>query len=114
CQPGGTAGAVLLRAGEVIRGEAETRERRGPTAKRNQLARGPGNLAACLGVTGEVSGSSLSDGPVTWSPAVAPAEHEVGPRVGVSAAADTPWRMWVPGEPTVSAYRAHKPRRRRS
>jgi DNA-3-methyladenine glycosylase len=36
-----------------------------------------------------------------------------GPRVGVSAAADVPWRFWVTGDPTVSAYRAHAPRRAR-
>jgi len=28
-----------------------------------------------------------------------------GPRVGVSAAADVPWRFWFDGDPTVSAYR---------
>ena len=36
-----------------------------------------------------------------------------GPRVGVSAAADVPWRFWVTGDPTVSVYRAHTPRRDR-
>ncbi|MBO0818446.1 MAG: DNA-3-methyladenine glycosylase, partial [Actinobacteria bacterium] len=36
-----------------------------------------------------------------------------GPRVGVSAAGDVPWRFWVTGDPTVSVYRAHAPRRAR-
>jgi DNA-3-methyladenine glycosylase len=36
-----------------------------------------------------------------------------GPRVGVSAAAEVPWRFWFEGEPTVSLYRAHVPRRRK-
>jgi DNA-3-methyladenine glycosylase len=36
-----------------------------------------------------------------------------GPRVGVSAAGDLPWRFWVTGDPTVSVYRAHAPRRLR-
>jgi 3-methyladenine DNA glycosylase Mpg len=31
-----------------------------------------------------------------------------GPRVGVSAGADTTWRFWLTGDPTVSPYRAHK------
>ena len=41
----------------------------------------------------------------------APIGH--GPRVGVSAAGDVPWRFWVTGDPTVSVYRAHAPRRAR-
>jgi len=36
-----------------------------------------------------------------------------GPRVGVSAAGDRPWRFWITGDPTVSVYRAHAPRRAR-
>jgi DNA-3-methyladenine glycosylase len=36
-----------------------------------------------------------------------------GPRVGVSAAADLPWRLWVDGDPTVSSYRPHAPKTRR-
>ena len=36
-----------------------------------------------------------------------------GPRVGVSSAAEIPWRFWIEGEPTVSAYRRAVPRRRK-
>jgi DNA-3-methyladenine glycosylase len=36
-----------------------------------------------------------------------------GPRVGVSAAGDRPWRFWLTGDPTVSVYRPHVPRRAR-
>ena len=35
-----------------------------------------------------------------------------GPRVGVALAAEVPWRFWFAGDPTVSLYRAHVPRRR--
>jgi DNA-3-methyladenine glycosylase len=43
---------------------------------------------------------------------VRPDGIERGPRVGVSSAASVPWRFWLAGEPTVSGYRAHTPRRR--
>ncbi len=36
-----------------------------------------------------------------------------GPRVGVSMAAERPWRFWFADEPTVSVYRAHAPRQRK-
>ena len=36
---------------------------------------------------------------------VAPDLVRTGPRVGVAAAHDTPWRFWVDGSPAVSAYR---------
>lgn len=103
----GTASAVLLRAGEVIAGLPEARRRR-PTARRDvDLARGPAGLATVLGVTGADTGIDLldDDGPLelrAGTPAVAVAQ---GPRVGVSAAADEPWRFVEVGNPTVSAYR---------
>ncbi|MFI9595098.1 DNA-3-methyladenine glycosylase [Nonomuraea sp. NPDC052265] len=37
-----------------------------------------------------------------------------GPRTGVSTAKETPWRFWIDGDPTVSPYRVHVPRRRSS
>jgi DNA-3-methyladenine glycosylase len=44
------------------------------------------------------------DGPVALTLADAPAAR-CGPRVGVSQAADRPWRFWLPDHPEVSAYR---------
>jgi DNA-3-methyladenine glycosylase len=106
CQPDGDAGAVLLRAGRVVDGPDEAASRRGDVAY-SQLARGPGNLAAALGATGTMTGTRLWDGPIRWTPrdhetAVA---FEAGPRVGVSRGADVDLRFWVPGDPSVSAYR---------
>jgi DNA-3-methyladenine glycosylase len=47
-------------------------------------------------------------------PPVPPREKILsGPRVGISAAAEVPWRFWVEGEPTVSAYRRAVPRHRK-
>lgn len=104
----GTASAVLLRAGEVVRGLPLARQRR-PAARRDvDLARGPAGLAAVLGVTGADSGLDLAapGGPVELRAGSGPPERvEAGPRVGVSVAADEPWRFVAAGHPTVSAYR---------
>nr|CRL67890.1 DNA-3-methyladenine glycosylase [Mycolicibacterium malmesburyense] len=70
------------------------------------LARGPGNLCSALGITMEDNGIDLfdPDGPIQLTLG----ERHVaadGPRVGVSKAADRPWRFWLAGRPEVSAYR---------
>lgn len=104
--PSETASAVLIRAGEVVEGLEVARERRGG-ARDNALARGPGNLAQALGLTLTDLGTELlqSTG-VRLGPEIS--DHlpiSAGPRVGVSKAADVPWRFWVTGDSTVSAYR---------
>jgi DNA-3-methyladenine glycosylase len=103
----GDASAVLLRAGEVIEGEGLARDRRGERATARNLARGPGNLGQALGLSSEHYGLNLlSNGPVQLRPrtsAIGPVCR--GPRVGVSRADDWPWRWWLEGEPSVSAYR---------
>ena len=119
CAPAGVAGGVLLRAAEIVEGtEIATRRRfaaREPGPVRD-LARGPGRLGQSLGlrhaehdgvdaVTGaEQSGAValllLREQPVT--------SVATGPRVGVAGVAGTdayPWRFWIPGDPTVSAFR---------
>jgi len=105
--PVGQASAVLIRAGEVVEGIPIARERRGPAANADALARGPGNLASALGLTLADLGADLLTGgdvrlgsTVDLNPTVSS-----GPRVGVSKAADVPWRFWITGDPTVSAYR---------
>jgi DNA-3-methyladenine glycosylase len=109
CQPDGDAGAVLLRAGRVVEGVRAAAARR-PGAAERQLARGPGNLASALGASGAMTGSTLWGGPIRWQPREhdIAVEFDVGPRVGVTKAADVDLRFWVPGDPTVSAYRRAK------
>jgi DNA-3-methyladenine glycosylase len=104
--PDGQASAVLLRAGEVIEGVALARRRRGERITDPGLARGPGNLAQALGVVGEDTGTDL----LTATQLRLRAGRPIGPiatgdRVGVTQAHDVPWRFWVAGDPTVSAYR---------
>jgi DNA-3-methyladenine glycosylase len=101
------AAAVLIRAGAVVDGLDLARERRGELVPDDQLARGPGNLAQALGLTLDDLGTDLltADG-VHLGPEVAPADDVLsGPRVGISRAADVPWRFWLAHEPSVSAYR---------
>ena len=128
CGPEGEAGAVLLRAGEVVEGAQLAAKRRAAAAPRRtgecasriiaprDLARGPARLATALGIELTDSGGMLATAPLTLEPGpLAPPEHIVsGPRVGVSGAGGTaefPWRFWLAGEPTVSTYRPAVTRR---
>ncbi|WP_229705893.1 DNA-3-methyladenine glycosylase [Micromonospora sonchi] len=117
CGNEGEAAAVLLRAGEVVDGLDLARKRRGEVPDRD-LARGPARLVVALGIDATANGTSMLDGsgPLLLTPPtrpVAPAAVSAGPRVGVAAAHDVPWRFWITGDPTVSTYRRHVPRRRR-
>lgn len=101
------ASAVLVRAGEVVDGIELAHQRRGETVKDAVLARGPGNLAKALGISlADLGADLLNNGTVRLGgpPLVMP-DISAGPRVGVSKAADVPWRFWITGDPTVSAYR---------
>ena len=106
CGSTGFAAAVLLRAAAVTEGVDVARHRRGGEILTPALARGPGNLCSAMGILMEDNGIDLADetSPVrlTLNPAISGSE---GPRVGVSTAADRPWRFWLPGHPEVSAYR---------
>lgn len=113
--PDGEASAVLLRAGEVVEGLSLAVDRR-PGATRRDLARGPARLTRTLGVDREQDGADLCTvdaalrlecgGPIAGD------RMRSGPRVGVSVGTDSPWRFWLAGEPTVSAWRPGRPRRR--
>lgn len=108
CGPVGVAAAVLLRAGRVVDGIEEAR--RGRTVPERDLARGPARLTRTLALDREADGTNLLDGkgPLVL---VEPTDPEpvgvinAGPRTGVSRGADTPWRFWIDGDPTVSPYR---------
>lgn len=106
--PDGTASAVLLRAGAVEDG-AELARARSPGRTDAHLARGPAGLARVLGLRREQSGETAVLLPRTGVPPTS-----TGPRVGVRAGAETPWRFHVTGDPSVSAFRAAAPRRRRA
>jgi DNA-3-methyladenine glycosylase len=123
CLAPGTASAVLIRAGQVIAGLPLAEARR--TAGRSrpsvvparELARGPARLCQALGIDRAQNGLDAVDpsSPLRIRAGAAgggPAEISRGPRVGISVAADRPWRFWLTGDPSVSVYRPHVPRAR--
>jgi DNA-3-methyladenine glycosylase len=142
CLGENSASAVLLRAGAIIEGEELARARRSgrgrgsdpghaetpgvsvarPLAARD-LARGPARLCQALAIDRSQDGTDVcaADSPLrvrtdrVWPPAGARSGERnisTGPRVGVSRAAEIPWRFWITGEPTVSVYRPAVPRRK--
>ena len=140
CRPAGTAAAVLLRAGAVLAGEELARVRRAArngsggrvagALPARDLARGPARLCQALAVDRALDGADVvatgsplrvraGAGNPARSAVLAPGDDPpetprrivTGPRVGVSSAAEIPWRFWYEGDPTVSVYRAHVPRR---
>lgn len=116
CGDEGTCAAVLLRAGEVVAGEELVAERRSGIARRD-WSRGPGRLTVAAGIALGDNGIDLCvEDPALRRVWIAPPAEPVdatrvrtGPRVGVSGpggdATAYPWRFWLDGEPSVSAYR---------
>ncbi|MBF6277021.1 DNA-3-methyladenine glycosylase [Nocardia nova] len=118
CGMEGESHAVLVRAGEVVAGGDEAARRRPAARSVRELAQGPGRLADALGITRALDGVDICDPLSTvrlvrGTPAAADRVRS-GPRTGVSRAHDTPWRFWIADDPTVSRYRRHVPRGRRS
>ncbi|WP_240691594.1 DNA-3-methyladenine glycosylase [Arthrobacter sp. CAU 1506] len=118
CGHEGQATGALLRAGEVIEGVDLARNRRTSAKDDAELARGPARLAVALGLELGDNGRAFAAGELTLTRPAVQASHQhvrTGPRVGVSGEGGTdayPWRFWLEGDPTVSPYRAAKPRRR--
>ncbi|WP_037668205.1 DNA-3-methyladenine glycosylase [Streptomyces griseus] len=120
CGPEGTASAVLLRAGEIVEGAELARKRRLSARNDKELAKGPARLATALGVDRALDGTDActsGETPLrvlTGTP-VSSDQVDNGPRTGVAGDGGVhPWRFWIANDPTVSPYRAHVPRRRRS
>jgi DNA-3-methyladenine glycosylase len=112
CAPEGVAQAILLRAGEPVLG-ADLLAARRPTSRPRDLASGPARLCHALGLSGWANGASLASGPVLLTAGRPVPDDQVAwtGRVGVTAAADRPWRALVLGNPHVSRARPGPPRR---
>ena len=111
--------------------EGPVSEGRARIASRD-LARGPARLCQALGIDRSLDGADVvatgsplrvraGAGNPARSAVLAPGDDPpetprrivTGPRVGVSSAAEIPWRFWYEGDPTVSVYRAHVHRHRK-
>ena len=104
CEPAGVGAAVLIRALEPVEGLDHMRERRGMDAAR-QLCSGPGKLTQALGIGPELNDTDLLRGAVRFSdrpPAWRDVAVDVDVRVGITKAADLPWRFVAAGNRFVS------------
>jgi DNA-3-methyladenine glycosylase len=104
CEPEGVGAAVLVRALEPVRGLEEMRSRRGLEAVRS-LCSGPGKLTQALGIELEHNGLDLLSGPVrvsgrprAWESVSIVADT----RIGITKAAELPWRFCAEGSPFLS------------
>jgi DNA-3-methyladenine glycosylase len=101
CEEEGSASAVLIRALEPARGLDAMRERRG-LGDRRLLCAGPGRLCQALGITRAHDGLALDEPPFELHPRETEPEIVVGPRIGITKAADRPWRYGLAGSRYLS------------
>lgn len=120
CGPEGFASGVLLRAGEIVEGAELARKRRFSARNDRELAKGPARLATALDIDRALDGTDVCAGPdaplslLCGTPAPSDQVRN-GPRTGVSGEGGVhPWRFWITDDPSVSPYRAHAPRKRRT
>jgi DNA-3-methyladenine glycosylase len=104
CEPEGVGAAVLIRALEPLDGvDAMFARRR--VAREVDLCSGPGKLSQALGIDLERNDTDLLTGPLRIGPRP-PAWRDVrwiaGPRIGITRAAELPWRFCAVGSPSVS------------
>jgi DNA-3-methyladenine glycosylase len=101
CAAEGVAEAVLVRALEPIHGIPRMAERR-RTDDPRLLCSGPGRLCEALGVTGDHDGLPLDRPPFELLARAAAPEVVATPRIGITQAADRPWRYVLAGSRFLS------------
>jgi DNA-3-methyladenine glycosylase len=104
CEPEGIGAAVLIRALEPLEGIETMRERRG-LERPEDLCSGPGKLTQALDVELHHNGTDLARGPIRFGsppPGWEDVDIVVGPRIGITKAAELPWRFCVAGSRSVS------------
>jgi DNA-3-methyladenine glycosylase len=114
CGPPSVAGAVLIRAA-APEGGLDSMWAARPAARRERdLCSGPAKLCQALGITGTFDGADLVTGDLgvrlCTDGTEPPSNPGTGPRIGISVAAEKPWRFWVDGDPNVSGGPTEGPR----
>jgi DNA-3-methyladenine glycosylase len=113
CEAQGSAAAVLIRALEPTQGLATMRRRRGLSDER-LLCSGPGRLCEALRVTAAHNGLALDAPPFELLARQEPVEIVAGIRIGITKAADKPWRYGEKGSRFLSKPFPEQARRRES
>jgi DNA-3-methyladenine glycosylase len=109
CEPAGSASAVLIRAVEPTVGLPAMRRRRG-VAEDRLLCSGPGRVCEALGITKAHYGLALDEPPFEILARTGHVEVVTGPRIGLTKAADKPWRYGLKGSRFLSKpFGAAKP-----
>jgi DNA-3-methyladenine glycosylase len=101
CEPEGSASAVLIRALEPLEGLSKMRRRRGLSDER-LLCAGPGRVAEALGITRAHNGLPLDRPPFMLIARKEKPEISFGVRIGITKAAELPWRYGLAGSPFLS------------
>ena len=101
CEPEGSASAVLIRAIEPLEGLAKMRRRRGLSDER-LLCSGPGRLGEALGITHALNGLTLDRPPFELIARKTKPEIVTGVRIGITKAAELPWRYELAGSRFLS------------
>ncbi len=99
--PKGHGQAVLIRALEPVDGIDLMKQRRG-VASNEKLTNGPAKLVQALGITKNLYGKRINDGPLKSEPGFKPEAVVQTTRVGISKAVEQPWRFYVANNRFVS------------
>lgn len=98
---GRPGGAVLIRALQPTAGLDIMRARRGVEDER-ALCSGPGKLCQALAISAAHNGDDLERAPYRLSARTGTPQIAVGPRIGITKAADRPWRFGLKGSKFLS------------
>jgi DNA-3-methyladenine glycosylase len=101
CEAEGSASAVLIRAIEPAEGLAKMRRRRKQSDER-LLCSGPGRVGQALGITRLHNGLALDRHPFELFAREGEPEIVTGVRIGITKAADLPWRYGLKGSRFLS------------